>query len=51
MNKPIIDFERLREGKEVKCPACKDGVIKTPHNPKTAHFFKCTKCNYMINFD
>lgn len=48
---PKIDFAKLREGKKVICPKCKEGIIETPYNPKTSKFFKCNKCNFKINID
>ena len=51
MYKPQIDFSKLRQGKEVKCPDCKKGIIRTTANPATAHCFKCDVCGYRINFD
>lgn len=41
----------LRSGKDVVCPECQKGRIRTPYNPQTSKFFKCDKCNFMINED
>ena len=52
MRKPPIDFRKLRNGEEVKCPECKEGIFRTEcHDPKTAHYFECDKCGLMINYD
>ncbi len=51
MNKPPIDFKKLRNGEKVKCPECKEGMFHTEHDPKTSHHFKCDKCGSSINFD
>ena len=50
MRKPPIDFKELRDGEKVICPECKEGIIKTDCDPKTAHHFKCDKCGLSINF-
>lgn len=50
--KPIIDFGKLRNGEEVRCPECKEGIFRTnAKDPKTAHHFRCDKCGMMINYD
>ncbi|WP_297430330.1 hypothetical protein [Clostridium sp.] len=46
-----IDWKRLREGKDVKCPICKEGILITPYDPKTSKFFMCNKCGMKINMD
>ena len=52
IKKPPIDFKKLRNGEEVRCPKCKEGVFRTEStNPKTAHHFRCDKCGMMINYD
>lgn len=51
MKKPPIDFKKLRNGEEVKCPECKKGILRTDYNPKTSHYFKCDVCGMQINFD
>jgi len=48
---PEINFEKLRTGKEVICPKCKNGIFRTEHDPKTTHNSKRDKCGIMINFD
>ena len=40
MKKLEIDFEKLRAGEEVKCPKCKNGVLRTEYDPKISHYFK-----------
>ena len=44
-------LRELREGKEVHCPECQVGIIKTPYNPGTSTYFECTKCNFKINME
>lgn len=46
-------MKKLRNGEKVECPECHAGVVTTPYDPKTSHFFKCSneKCNFMINTD
>lgn len=51
MYKVEIDFEKLRNGEEVKCPECKEGIMRTEHDPKTSHHFECDKCGMQINMD
>lgn len=51
MKEPPIDFKKLREGKEVKCPECKEGIFRTDYDPKISHYFECDKCGLKINFD
>ena len=51
MNKSGIDFKKLRNGEQVKCPECKDGILKTKQDPKITHHFRCDKCGMRINFD
>lgn len=52
MKKPPIDFKQLRNGEEVRCPECKEGILRTEsQDPKTAHHFECDKCGMMINYD
>lgn len=52
MKKPPIDFKKLKNGEEVKCPECKEGVLRTEsQDPKTAHHFECDKCGMAINYD
>lgn len=46
-----IDWKKLRNGENVKCPQCKEGFLKTPYNPKTSHFFEWDKCGMKINCD
>lgn len=41
----------LRDGKEVICPECKKGIIRTFNNPKTSHSFRCSNCKFAINMD
>ena len=52
MKTPIINFEKLRNGEEVKCPKCKEGVFRTKQlDPQKARHFRCDKCGMMINYD
>lgn len=51
MFKPNVDLKKLRDGKEVRCPECKEGILRTKYNPKTSHHFKCDKCGMQINID
>lgn len=51
MYKPEIDLCKLRKGEKVSCPECKNGIVSSNVDPKTAHHFKCDKCGFMINFD
>lgn len=51
MHKIDIDMKKLRKGVEVKCPECKDGILKTPYDAKTTCFFKCDKCGMKINWN
>ena len=44
-------MKELREGKEVNCPFCHNGIMKTKHDPKTAYGFQCDKCGKRINSD
>ena len=44
-------IKRLRDGEKPVCPECGDGMVSTPHDPKTSHFFCCDKCDFMINID
>lgn len=44
-------IKHLRTGEKMACPECGKGEISTPHNPETAHFFCCDKCDFMINID
>ena len=52
IRKPIINFEKLRNGEEVKCPECKEGIFRTKQlDSKRARHFRCDKCGMMINYD
>ena len=51
MDRLYIDWDKLRNGEEVKCPDCKKGIIVTEYNPKTSKSFHCTECKFMINID
>lgn len=51
MFKPNVDLKKLRDGKEVRCPECKEGILRTKYNPITSHHFKCDKCGMQINID
>jgi small subunit ribosomal protein S27Ae len=52
MKKPTVDLKKLRNGEEVRCPECKEGILRTEyHDTKKAHHFECDKCGMMINFD
>lgn len=44
-------LRKLKEGKEVPCPECQIGKIKTPFDPNTSTYFECTKCNFKINME
>lgn len=44
-------LRELREEKKVHCPECREGIIKTPYDPKTSTYFECTKCNFKINME
>lgn len=46
-----IDVKKLRNGEDVKCPECKEGILRTPYDPKTTHSFKCDKCGMRINWN
>lgn len=46
-----IDWEKLRNGETVMCPQCKEGVLTSPYDYKTSHFFECDKCGLKINCD
>ena len=49
MYKVNLDWKKLRAGEKVKCPECKNGIIKTKYDSKTSHHFKCDKCGMQIN--
>ena len=51
MYKVNLDWKKLRAGEKVKCPECKNGIIKTKYDSKTSHHFKCDKCGMQINID
>ena len=52
MKKTPIDFKKLRNGEEVKCPECKEGIFRTKQlDSKRARHFRCDKCGMMINYD
>lgn len=44
-------LKQMREGKEVVCPECNEGYMRTEHDPKISHFFQCDKCGmkWIIN--
>ena len=44
-------LKRLRNGEEVPCKHCKDGIIRPVGDCKKTHCFKCDKCKSMINLD
>lgn len=44
-------IKKMREGKEVICPYCNMGVMKTKYDPKLTHNFKCDKCGIIVNID
>lgn len=44
-------IKELREGKEVKCPECKEGIIRTNYDPKISHYFCCDKCKLELNIN
>lgn len=46
-----IDWKKLRNGEIVMCPQCKEGVLISPYDNKTSHFFECDKCGMKINCD
>jgi len=48
----VIRFmKQLRNGETPTCPQCGKGIISTPYDPKTSHFFSCDRCDFMINID
>lgn len=42
---------KLRKGETPVCPECGKGVVSTENDPKSSHFFCCSKCNFMVNID
>lgn len=50
MDKEII-YQKLRNGEEVKCDECKDGIMKAYGDPKVTPCFQCDKCGNRYWFD
>ena len=39
----------IRDGHDVKCPACKEGNFIAHGDPKTTPVFVCDKCDFNIS--
>lgn len=51
-NNQSIDFVKaLLSGKEVKCPMCGKGILKSDTEPAKSHFFYCTYCKNTVNIN
>ena len=48
---PVEFMKLLRSGQKPTCPECGEGVVSTPHDSQTSHFFCCDKCGFMVNVD
>lgn len=42
-------IKKLRSGKSIPCPECKDGMVSGINGSK--YNFACNKCSYRINID
>lgn len=43
--------QKLRNGEEVRCKSCRDGIMRPIGDRKITHGFKCDRCGKMINLD
>ena len=50
-NKSLDLILALRSGKNVKCPECNKGTLKSDTDPAKSHFFYCTDCKNTVNID
>lgn len=51
-NKQSLDFiKALLKGEKIKCPKCKEGVLKSDTEPSQSHFFYCTHCDNTVNIN
>lgn len=51
-NKQSLDFiKALLNGEKIKCPKCKEGVLKSDTEPSQSHFFYCTHCDNTVNIN